>query len=277
MDTFGLSFDLVVIALCLIVGGLVTGFLAGLLGIGGGGILVPVLFEAFTFLEVPDAVRMHLVLGTSFAVIAPTAVASFRGHLAKGAVDVPVLRRMVPFVLLGVAVGIALVSVVDGSFLKLVWVVCGLLLAAKMAFGRDDWRVADEVPSSRWIEGAAFSIGLVSTLMSIGGGMFFVSLLTLCGIPILRAVATSSGFGPFIAVPGVLGYAIAGYGVEGMPPLSVGYVSVLGAALIIPASVYAAPLGVRAAHGLSRRQLEVAFAVFLALVSLRLLVSLLSA
>lgn len=267
--------ELAALVLALIAGGLATGFLAGLLGIGGGGVLVPVLYETFTFLDVPESIRMQMVLGTSFAVIVPTAIQSFRGHLARGAAEVPVIRRLGPFVLAGVVAGIALVSVVSGTALKWVWIVCAFAIALKMALGRDDWRLADDVPATALVSAAAFAIGLVSTLMSIGGGMFLVTLFTLCGWSILRSVATSSGFGPLIAVPGLLGYIWAGWGVPDLPPLSLGYVSVIGAAIIIPASVLAAPLGVRAAHGISRRKLEIAFAVFLTLVALRLLISML--
>lgn len=275
MDPALANGDLVWLVLALVAGGLVTGFLAGLLGIGGGGILVPVLYETFTFLDVPDSIRMKMVLGTSFAVIVPTAIASFRGHLAKGAVDTTVLRRLAPFVVAGVLAGIVLVSVVSDAALKWVWIVCGTLLAIKMALGRDDWRIADDVPDTGIVKLAAFLIGVVSTLMSIGGGMFLVTLFTLCGWPILKAVATSSGFGPAIAVPGLIGYIWAGWGNPELPPVSLGFVSVLGAAIIIPASLLAAPFGVRVAHGLSRRRLELAFAAFLAAVALRFFISML--
>lgn len=269
--TGGALFWLVV---ALLVGGLATGFLAGLLGIGGGGILVPILYEVFTFLHVPDGIRMHMVLGTSFAVIVPTAISSFRAHLAKGSVDTAVVRRLAPFVVAGVLAGVALVSSVSGGALKWVWIVCGSLLAVKMALGREEWRIADTVPDNALIRLASFAIGLISTLMSIGGGMFLVTLFTLCGWPILRAVATSSGFGPLIAVPGLIGYIWAGWGNPELPPVSLGFVSLIGAAIIIPASVFAAPFGVRVAHGLSRRKLELAFAAFLAFVAVRLLISL---
>lgn len=262
------------LVLALLAGGLLTGFLAGLLGIGGGGILVPVLYEVFTFLDVPDDVRIQLVLGTSFAVIVPTAISSFRGHLKRGAVDMDVLRRLVPFVVAGVLVGIGLVSLVSGKELKWVWIVCAYLLALKMFFGREEWRLADDVPNNAAVRIAAFVIGVLSTLMSIGGGMFLVSMFTLCRWSILKAVATSSGFGPFIAVPGLIGYIWAGWGNPELPAASLGYVSLLGAAIIIPLSVLAAPLGVRVAHGLSRRKLELAFAVFLSLVATRLLMTL---
>lgn len=267
--------DLVWLVLALLAGGLATGFLAGLLGIGGGGILVPVLYETFTFVGVPDSIRMHMVLGTSFAVIVPTALSSFHGHLARGSVDTSVLRRLGPFVAAGVLAGIMLVSSASSTGLKWVWIVCGGFLAIKMAFGRESWRIADDVPDNGLVKLAAFLIGVISTLMSIGGGMFLVTLFTLCGWPILKAVATSSGFGPLIAIPGVAGYVWAGWGNAELPPLSLGFVSAVGAAIIIPASVIAAPLGVAVAHGLPRRKLEIAFAFFLAAVALRLLISML--
>jgi uncharacterized protein len=216
---------------------------------------------------------MHMVLGTSFAVIVPTALRSFRGHLAKGAVDTNLLRSIGPFVVAGVVVGAAFVSSASGTALKWVWIVCGSLLAVKMALGRDDWRLGNDLPGRGVMQGIAFAIGLVSTLMSIGGGMFFVSVLTLYGRSILSAVATSSGLGPMIAVPGLIGYIWAGWNASDLPPFSLGYVSLLSAALIIPTSVLAAPYGVRTAHGISKRKLELAFAAFLALIALRLLIS----
>jgi uncharacterized membrane protein YfcA len=267
--------DVALLVAALIAGGLVTGFLAGMLGVGGGGILVPVLYETFTFLSVPEGIRMHLVLGTSFAVIVPTAIQSFRGHLARNAVHVDWVKRLAPFVVAGVLLGIVLVSSVSSAALKWVWIVCGAFLSLKMALGREDWRLADDLPDTWHVRLAAFLIGLVSTLMSIGGGMFLVTMFTLCGWPIHRSVATSSGFGPLIAIPGLLGYIWAGWGEPGLPPYSLGYASLIGAAILVPASVIAAPWGVRAAHGLSRRKLELAFAAFLGLVSLRLLISML--
>jgi uncharacterized membrane protein YfcA len=273
MDLALANGELAWLVVALLVAGLATGFLAGLLGIGGGGVLVPVLYEAFTFLHVPDEIRMHMVLGTSFAVIVPTALQSFRAHRAKGAVDLPVLRRLAPYVVGGVLIGVVLVSLVSSAGLKWVWIVCGGLLSLKMALGREDWRLADDVPDNWIVRAAAFLIGLISTLMSIGGGMFIVTMFTLCGWSILKAVATSSGFGPFIAIPGLLGYVWAGWGNPDLPPVSLGFVSVLGAAIIIPMSVFAAPIGVRVAHGISRRKLELAFAAFLGFVSLRLLIS----
>jgi len=267
--------EVALLVAALLAAGLVAGFLAGLLGIGGGGVLVPVLYEIFRILDVDASVRMHLALGTTLAVILPTALKSFAGHRAKGAVDIDLLKRVAPFVVAGVVVGVLIAKVSSGATLKWVWAIAAGLVALKMALGREDWRLGDHLPPRPWPEIGAGAVGLLSTLMSIGGATFVVPMLTLYGFAILPAVATASGVGPMIALPGVLGYAWAGWGVEGLPPFSVGYVNLLGFAIIAPVSVYAAPFGVRLAHNIPRRKLELAFAAFLAAVSARFLYDLL--
>ncbi|HUJ36224.1 MAG TPA: sulfite exporter TauE/SafE family protein [Hyphomicrobium sp.] len=267
--------ELVMLVAALIVAGLAAGFLAGLLGIGGGGVLVPVLYEVFRILDVDPAIRMHMVLGTTLAIIVPTSLKSFAGHRAKGSVDMELWRRVAPWVVVGVVVGVLTAKVSSGAVLKWVWVIAAGLVSLKMALGREDWRIADALPPRPWPELAAGVIGFISTLMSIGGATFVVPLLTLYGYPILRAVATASGIGPLIALPGVVGFAWAGWDAPGLPPLSVGYVSLIGMAIVAPLSVYAAPYGVRLAHNIPRRWLELAFAAFLASVSIRFLIDLL--
>lgn len=255
--------------------GAFVGFLAGLLGIGGGGVLVPVLYEVFRILDVDPAIRMHMVLGTTLAIILPTSLKSFAGHRAKGSVDLALLKRVAPWIVLGVVVGILTAKASSGTFLKWVWVVAAGLVSLKMALGREDWRISDELPPRPWPEIAAGVIGFISTLMSIGGATFVVPLLTLYGRPILSAVATASGIGPLIALPGVIGFAWAGWAEPGLPPLSVGFVNLVGMVIVAPLSVYAAPYGVRLAHNIPRRWLELAFAAFLASVSIRFLIDLL--
>jgi uncharacterized protein len=266
--------ELALLVGALVAAGFVTGLLAGLLGIGGGGILLPLLYELFGSLGVDDAVRMHLAVGTSLAVIVPTSIRSFAGHRAKGAVDVALLRSMALPVVVGVGLGALLARYADDAVLKLVWVVAATLIAIKLAFGRD-WRLGAQVPGQPFRALYGGFVGLVSTLMSIGGGVFITAMMTFYGQPIQRAVATSSGFGPLIAIPGALAFIWAGWGAAGLLPGSLGYVNLLGALLIIPSSVVAAPLGVRIAHGISRRKLELAFALFLLTVGLRFLLSLL--
>jgi uncharacterized protein len=258
----------------LLAAGFATGLLAGLLGIGGGGILVPVLYEVFGALGVDETVRMHLAVGTSLAVIVPTSLRSFAGHRARGAVDMDLVHGMTVPVVAGVMLGAVLARHANEAVLKGIWVAAASLVSLKLFLGRQDWRLGEAIPGQPFRAIYGGFVGLLSTLMSIGGGVFITALMTFYGQPIQRAIATSSAFGPIIAIPGALGFVWAGWHAAGLPPGSVGYVSLLGALLIIPTSVLAAPLGVRLAHGISRRKLELAFATFLAVVGARFLLSL---
>jgi uncharacterized membrane protein YfcA len=259
----------------LLAAGIATGLLAGLLGIGGGSILVPVLYELFRSLGVDDAVRMHLAVGTSLAVIVPTSLRSFAGHRARGAVDMDLVRSMALPVVGGVALGAVLARYTNEAVLQGIWVAAASLISVKLFFfSGQNWRLGEAIPGQPFRAIYGGFVGLLSTLMSIGGGVFITGLMTFYGHAMQRAVATSSAFGPIIAIPGALGFVWAGWHAAGLPPGSLGYVSLLGALLIIPTSVLAAPLGVRMAHGISRRKLELAFATFLALVGVRFLFSL---
>jgi uncharacterized membrane protein YfcA len=217
---------------------------------------------------------MHLAVGTSLAVIVPTSLRSFAGHRARGAVDMDLVRSMALPVVAGVALGAVLARYANEAVLKGIWVAAASLVSLKLFLGRHDWRLGEVIPGQPFRAIYGGFVGLLSTLMSIGGGVFITALMTFYGHTIQRAIATSSAFGPIIAIPGALGFVWAGWHVAGLPPGSLGYVSLLGALLIIPTSVLAAPLGVRLAHGISRRKLELAFATFLAVVGARFLLSL---
>nr|HML29242.1 sulfite exporter TauE/SafE family protein [Hyphomicrobium sp.] len=225
-------------------------------------------------LGVSEDVRMHVTLGTTLGVIAPTVFRSFAAYRARGTVDMDVVKRMGPWIFFGVTAGIVVAYYASSEVLRWIWVVFGSALAVKMFLGRDDWKLDDVLPAPPWLEILSFLIGLISTLMGIGGATFTVPLLTLHGMPLLRAVGTATGIGAVIAVPGIVGYVISGWGEHGLPPFSFGYVS-LGALLIAPLAVFAAPYGVRLAHGISKRALELAFAVFLTTVVSRFLWTLL--
>ena len=253
--------------------GFVAGLLAGILGISGGGILMLVLYDTFLALGVDEAVCLHLAVGTSLAVVAPTSLRSFLSHRAKGAVDMALVRSMVVPVVVGVGLGAVVARYSDDVVLKAVWVACATLISLKLFFGAG-WRLGDEIPGNpfRIVYGGV--VGLVSTLMSTGGGAFITAWMTLYDRPILQAVATSSAFGPIITIPGMIGLAWAGWHANGLPPGSLGYVNILGAVVVVPVSVFAAPFGVRIAHAISKRKLELAFATLLALVAVRFLASL---
>lgn len=260
-------------AAALLAGGLFMGFLSGLFGIGGGAIIVPVLYELYTLQGVPQDIRLQLATGTSLAVMLPTTYRSFRGHRAKGAVDFSVVRRLAVPLVLGVTLGVLIASTAPATVFKSVWIVFGTLMGTNMLLGDRGWRLGNEVPKSRWLEAYGGLVGAVSTLLSIGGGAFITVLMRLFNRPITEAVGTASAFGPMITIPGTLGFIWAGWGVVGLPPLSLGYVSLVGFLVAAPASVFAAPWGVRMAHGIPRRRLEIAFGLFLYVLAGRFLVA----
>lgn len=267
--------DLLLIAAALAAAGIAVGFLAGLFGIGGGGIAAPVLYEVFGILDIAPAHRMHLALGTALAVMIPTTLRSLQAHRSRGSVDDEALRRLAIGILVGVIAGAAIASVASGRSLKWLWVAFSFTMAAKLWFGRDTWRLGSELPPRPLVELWGAITGVVSTLLSIGGGAFITLMLTLYGRPIQTAVGTAAGAGTLIAIPGTLGFIWAGWGTPLPIPLTLGYVSLLGAAALIPTSVLAAPWGVRVAHGISRRKLEIGFGCLLATMGIRFLVSLL--
>jgi uncharacterized membrane protein YfcA len=253
--------------------GIVTGVLSGLLGVGGGGILVPVLYELFRIMGVDESIRMHLCVGTSLAIIIPTSFRAFQAQAKRGSVDKAVLREMGPGVLLGVIAGIFIAAASPGVVMKAVFSIAAGLMAAKLFFARPDWRLGKHLPAQPWPSLVSLFTGLISTLIGIGGGVFVSAFMTLYGRSIHQAIGTSSGFGPIIALPAAIGYMAAGWAEPGLAPLSLGYVNLLGAAIVAPAGVLAAPFGVRIAHKFSRRTLELAFASFLTLVAIRFLFS----
>lgn len=255
--------------------GLVSGTLAGLFGIGGGAVIVPVLFQVFQFLGVPDPVRMQLCVGTSLAIILPTVVRSYRAHRAGGFVRTDVLRLWTLPAVAGVAVGASLASLVPTGLLKAMFALIASLIAMKLFLGSDRWTISRELPGRPAMMAYGFAIGMGSSLMGIAGGSLVTMVLTLYGQPISNAIATAAGLGIPITLAGALGYVLAGLPHRALlPPLSLGFVSVIGVVLIAPIASWVAPLSARFAHRLPRRSLEIAFGVFLLVVAMRFLISL---
>jgi uncharacterized membrane protein YfcA len=267
--------ELAWLLLLILSGGLVTGLLAGLFGIGGGGIIVPILYEVFGALGVPADVRLQLCVGTSIVIIVPTNVRSFLAHRRKGAVIMDVVRVWAIPAVLGVAGGSAIAAFAPGTVLKIAFVVIASTISAKLLFGRDSWRLGAQLPGRLGMAAYGFLVGLAASLMGISGGSLSNMILTLYGTPIHRAVATSAGLGVPITIAGAIGYMLAGLPHQAeMPPLSIGFVSFIGVAVMAPISSFTAPYGAGLAHMLPARGLEIGFGVFLMLVSTRFLVSL---
>jgi uncharacterized protein len=267
--------ELALLAAAILVGGVITGILAGLFGIGGGAVIVPVLYEVFRILGVPDEVRMQLCVGTSLAIIVPTTIQSYRAHRAKGAVIENIVRQWALPAIVGVGVGSVLAAFAPGAVFKLAFVVIASVIAATLLFGRESWRVADALPGRVAMAGYGFLVGLCSALMGVSGGSVSNMVLTLYGKPLHNAVATSAGLGVPITIAGTVGYMLAGLPHQALlPPLSIGFVSLVGLVLMAPVSSFTAGYGARLAHALSKRRLEIAFGIFLLAVSARFLASL---
>jgi uncharacterized protein len=267
--------ELLWLAVAIVIGGVITGLLAGLFGIGGGAVIVPVLYEVFRVLDVPDAVRMQLCIGTSLAIIVPTTIQSYLTHRAKGLVVPGVLRLWTVPAVLGVVCGAAIAYVAPSAVFKVAFVVIATVIATKFMFAGDRWNLGTDLPGPTVMRVYGFIIGLTSSLMGVSGGSLSNIGLTLYGKSIHQAVATSSGLGVPITIVGTLGYILAGWHDRALlPPLSLGFVSLIGVVIMAPVSSLAAPYGARLAHRLSRRTLEIAFASFLMLISLRFLISL---
>jgi uncharacterized membrane protein YfcA len=273
---FGISVgELTLLAGAILAAGVVSGVLAGLFGIGGSTVVIPVLYEVFRVLEVPDGVRMQLSIGTALAVTVPTTVRAYFAHRAKGAVLDAALRVWAIPAAIGVALGSYVAYVAPAALFKTAFILFALFMSLRFLLGRESWRVGDKLPGSATMIAAGVSFGCLATLVGIAGGSFSTLFLTLHGVPFHVAVATSSGLGVFIGIPATIGYMIAGWPYQAsMPLLSVGFVSIIGFLLIAPAGVLAAPYGARLAHRLSKRRLEIAFGLFLLLVAARFAVSL---
>ena len=275
--------ELVELALMLVAVGALSGFFAGIFGIGGGAILVPVFYECFRLAGVPLEVRMPLCIGTSLAIIIPTSIRSFRAHHARGAVDLEILKTWWLPVVIGVIAGSVTARYAPERLFKMVFVGVAWSAAARLLLARDNWKFGDELPKGPLMRLYGFIVGLLSTLMGVGGGLFSNLLMTFYGRPIHQAVATSSALAVLISIPGALGYIYAGWPAAArypeitalQVPFAIGYVSLIGAILVMPTSLLTAPLGVRAAHAMSKRTLEIAFGAYLFLVGSRFVISLL--
>jgi uncharacterized membrane protein YfcA len=174
----------------------------------------------------------------------------------------------------GVVAASVVAALISGAALRGIFAAIALIVGVRLLLNRESWRLGGDIPGNPVHAVVGFLIGFFSTLVGIGGGVLNNTYMTLFGRPIHQAVATSAGIGVLIAVPGVIGYIWAGWGDAGLPPLSAGFVNLLGFVLVIPITVLVAPLGVRLAHALSRRQLETSFGLFLILVAVRFILTL---
>jgi len=248
------------------------GLVAGLLGVGGGIVLVPALDLALGAAGVDREVSLHIAVATSMATIIPTAISSSRAHASRNAVDFAVVKRWTAPIVIGALIGALAAAHVNGKVLAAVFGVVALLSALKMLLPLDGVVLRSSLPGG--VGGALLPafIGGISAMMGIGGGTLSVPTMTLCGEPVHKAVGTAALLGLWIALPATVGYLVAQVP-DGavVPPLTIGYVSLIGLALVAPITWLVAPFGARLAHSMDRRKLSAAFGAFLMIVAVRML------
>jgi len=270
--------DFTFLQLAMILGGvaataILAGILAGLLGVGGGIVLVPVLFWILSLTQFPPELSMHMAVATSLATIIFTSISSARAHNKRGSVDRSLLKLWAPGIVLGALSGGLAAKFIDASGLKAIFGTIALFVSINMASPKH-LTFSDHMPKSRAVNGLiSYLTGMFSALMGIGGGTLSVPLLSGFSVEIRRAVGTASAFGFLIGVPAVLGFIYSGLGVPGRPPLSLGYVNLIAAAVILPFTVGFAPVGAALAHSLDTVWIKRAFALFLGITAIRMLMS----
>ena len=249
-----------------------AGFLAGLLGIGGGLVLVPGLYFIFTHLGYTTDNIMHLAVGTSLATIIATGTSSARAHWKRGSVRFDLVKKIGFGMVIGVGLGTFIASIVSGVWLTAFFAVTLMLLAGLMMANPEKFTLFRDVPHQPWPSLTGIGIGIVSTLMGIGGAALNVPYMTLSNVSIHKAVGSASAMGLLIAIPGALGFLLIGQGqAQELPPLTYGYINFLALGIIVPLTVLFAPLGVATAHKFSTRALRRVFSIFMVIIALKML------
>ncbi|MBI3419007.1 MAG: sulfite exporter TauE/SafE family protein [Proteobacteria bacterium] len=251
--------------------GLLAGLIAGLFGVGGGTITVPILFHWFLHIGVPSDQAMHAAVATSLATIIATSTSSARAHKKRGSVDAEIIKSWGPWIASGSTIGVFLAALMGGNAMRGIFGGFLLCIALYMLFTKGTTMVYHQLPTSWAKHAITTGIGVISSLVGIGGGAITVPVMTLCGVPMQRAVGTSSAFGAVIAVPGTIGFILSGWNVVNLPPLSLGYVNLLSLAILFPATALMAPYGAKLAHKLDRAVLRRIFSVFLVFISAKML------
>ena len=251
--------------------GVVSGIAAGLLGIGGGAVIVPALSNALLLMGYDAEVVQHVAVGTSLAIIIPTGIMSARSHHKRGAVDVAVLKLWAPLIVIGTFVGGLMAGWYPGNVLRVVFAVMAFIIAANIIFSFQTRLMGHLKGSSLTHRISAFIVGYISSLMGIGGGSLTVPTLVAFGENMHKAVGTSAAIGVAIAISGTAGFLISGWGVDNLPPLSIGYVNLVALALVGVLAALCAPIGAALAHRMEQMTLKYVFAAFLVLVGANML------
>lgn len=263
--------ELFYLCILLLLTGVVGGLLAGMLGVGGGIVIVPMLDFALGAVGVNPAIRMQIAVATSLATIIPTSIASSRAHFNRQSVDVSLARAWAPWIFIGALAGAWLASQVHSRVLSAIFASVAFLVAVKLILPLDEKTLTRRVPTGAAIIPAPVLIGFISTMMGIGGGSLSVPTLAFFGEPIHRSVGTSALFGMLIAIPGTIGFMLTGYGNPMLPAGSIGFVNLIGLAVIAPCTILTAPVGAHLAHMMNKRHLTLFFGIFLLVIAVRML------
>ena len=256
--------------------GAAVGFFAGLLGVGGGGIMVPILTSLFISLDFVQSQQVHMALGTSMAAIIVTAFASARSHQKHQAIVWPAVKALSPGIVLGTLGASFIAASVPSLPLAIFFSLFMAFIALQLILNIKP-KPTRQLPGNLPLAGVGFAIGGISALVAIGGGSLTVPFLTWCNLKVQQAIGTSAAVGLPIAVSGTVGYVISGWHVADLPPWSLGYVYLPAVALISVVSFFTAPLGVKLAHRLPVSVLKKIFALLIMLLSAKMLHAVLGA
>ena len=265
--------ELLVYFIGLLITGVIGGLIAGLFGVGGGIVIVPILFWIFTSLNFPNEILMHMAIGSSLATIIPTSISSARAHYHRGSIEIDIIKKWAPGIFLGAIIGGLSGKYFSVNELKYLFASIAFLVALNMFF-KEPLRLGNNFPKSRLLNIIMSSlIGLVSSLMGVGAGTLGVPALVALSVPVHKAIGTAAALGLFIAVPATLGLAFSGFNIPNRPPMSIGYVNLIAFFIMFPLTVFFAPVGVKLAHRINQRALKSIFGVFLIITSIKMLSS----
>ncbi|MFT7455427.1 MAG: putative membrane protein YfcA [Marinobacter maritimus] len=265
------SNELLFVILSLIATGCLAGLLAGLLGVGGGIIIVPVLFFVFQMIGVSPEAAMPIATATSLATMVFTSLSSIRAHIKRGNVDLPLLKTFAPFVIIGVLAGSVIVTQINGLWLSGLFGFIAIMAALNMILRAGAKPLASRLPGMPGKGLMATTIGFFSVMIGIGGGTLTVPSLTAFNYPIHKAVGTAAAVGFLIAFPGALSLLIIGQSFSDAPPMTYGLVNILACLFLIPLTVFFAPIGARVSSYLNAKLLKRIFAVSLIITGFRML------
>jgi uncharacterized membrane protein YfcA len=265
--------ELLVYFIGLLITGVIGGLIAGLFGVGGGIVIVPILFWIFTSLNFPNEILMHMAIGSSLATIIPTSISSARAHYHRGSIEIDIIKKWAPGIFLGAIIGGLSGKYFSVNELKYLFASIAFLVALNMFF-KEPLRLGNNFPKSKLLNIIMSSlIGLVSSLMGVGAGTLGVPALVALSVPIHKAIGTAAALGLFIAVPATLGLAFSGFNIPNRPPMSIGYVNLIAFFIMFPLTVFFAPVGVKLAHRINQRALKSIFGIFLIITSIKMLSS----